>query len=828
MSNKISACLIIRDEASTLEACLDSLAGHVDEIVVVDTGSKDSSPEIAKRMGALVVHWTGCNDEQGRIADFAAARNKSLELATHDWVFWVDGDDVVKEAHRLRELVEQAPDGPVSYLMPYEYAHDKAGRCRVLQVRERLLYPRKDFVWQVPVHEGCLPRPGVVHTSIPTDAVRVIHRAQHSTKPREAKRNLRILEAYQLKMGEGDVRALYYLGQEYLLHGEAGLALQWLRRYTQLSNWSDEKCLALLTMAQIHQALGDQVEAINWALQALVTKSWPEPYFLLGKSMCLLAQRGIEPDYNFRRAVHQFVLGLGMDPRLAYTPLQRDPQEPYEAQAWLAVAMHRLGELDGAISACTMALQGIPEHVDALENMKQFRRERARRNMRSATAEMVELDLLEPMARQLIEHALSAEFKVQRLPDSRPVGVDAPHEGSKNGVAPAVENTGQLARWSRVATSVAGANKLDIVLFIGHGLEPWTPRTLEARGMGGSETMAWEMAKRLAKLGHDVTVFGHCDDEGIRIYDGVQFGDASWFHDVTCDVLICSRNPTAAFAPNVEATATVLWVHDVHCGEMFTPETAARFDMVWCLSQWHRRFFLECYPWLSPGKVEVTRNGIDPARFARTDVVRHPHRAIYSSSPDRGLITAVEAWPAVRGAIPDAELHVYYGFENWRASLKMGWNGHPMCSQEALDTLMIKIATTPGVVLHGRVNGEELAEAMLGASVWCYPTWFSETSCITAMEAQAAGLVCVCPPTAALAETVRNSHATWVKSLLPVDVAEECIHAFHDVPRHSDSGEFYAKNISLDSLAEAWSERLRKLVTDMRTGVMTAFVEAAQ
>ena len=48
----ISACMIVRDEERHIEACLRSLRGVVDEVVVVDTGSVDRSPEIAREHGA--------------------------------------------------------------------------------------------------------------------------------------------------------------------------------------------------------------------------------------------------------------------------------------------------------------------------------------------------------------------------------------------------------------------------------------------------------------------------------------------------------------------------------------------------------------------------------------------------------------------------------------------------------------------------------------------------------------------------------------------------------------------------------------------------------
>ena len=82
----ISAALIVRDEAAFLDDCLRSVAALVDEIVVVDTGSTDGSPDIAAAHGATVDHfaWSG---------DFAAARNRSLDLAAGEWILYIDADE---------------------------------------------------------------------------------------------------------------------------------------------------------------------------------------------------------------------------------------------------------------------------------------------------------------------------------------------------------------------------------------------------------------------------------------------------------------------------------------------------------------------------------------------------------------------------------------------------------------------------------------------------------------------------------------------------------------------------------------------------------------
>ena len=98
---KLSLCMIVRDNAKTLPACLESIRPWVDEMIVVDTGSADETPRIVESFGAKLYHFPWCDD-------FSAARNESLRHATGDWLFWMDSDDTIPpECGRgLRELVE--------------------------------------------------------------------------------------------------------------------------------------------------------------------------------------------------------------------------------------------------------------------------------------------------------------------------------------------------------------------------------------------------------------------------------------------------------------------------------------------------------------------------------------------------------------------------------------------------------------------------------------------------------------------------------------------------------------------------------------------------
>src|SRR5205085_3999853 len=105
----LSAVLITRNASAVLDACLESLA-FVDEIVVVDSASTDSTIEIAMRRGARVVQkeWLGF----GRQKQFA------VDQAKHDWVLCLDSDERVSP--ELAKSIQGALSSPVSpvYRMP--------------------------------------------------------------------------------------------------------------------------------------------------------------------------------------------------------------------------------------------------------------------------------------------------------------------------------------------------------------------------------------------------------------------------------------------------------------------------------------------------------------------------------------------------------------------------------------------------------------------------------------------------------------------------------------------------------------------------------------
>lgn len=100
----LCAIVITRNEAHNLDACLASLSGWVDEIVVVDSHSTDATVAIAQSHGAKVSQpegWPG----------FGPQKNRALDLATTDWVLSIDADERVTPA-LAQEIRRVLSDGP--------------------------------------------------------------------------------------------------------------------------------------------------------------------------------------------------------------------------------------------------------------------------------------------------------------------------------------------------------------------------------------------------------------------------------------------------------------------------------------------------------------------------------------------------------------------------------------------------------------------------------------------------------------------------------------------------------------------------------------------
>lgn len=271
---KVTLAMIAKDEEQFLAGCLEQALPFVDAIVVVDTGSKDRTPEIAARYGVRLIRheWQ---------SDFAAARNACLEEIEDGWVLTLDADEyLTPEAGAwLRYLAERS--GPkVYYLRTYNY-HNEFLAHFTDQANIRLFWRAPDMRYVGEIHEQLvtsLPRelfggPYVIHYGYLPSVM---------SKKQKLSRNVEILEEITEK--KDSPFDWYNYGLTLLSRGKPAEALEALERYLCLAPAEDieKRPSAYWHAARAALACGKNELALEYAEKACEAPL-PECHFTRGQ-----------------------------------------------------------------------------------------------------------------------------------------------------------------------------------------------------------------------------------------------------------------------------------------------------------------------------------------------------------------------------------------------------------------------------------------------------------------------------------------------------------------------------------------------------------------
>jgi glycosyltransferase involved in cell wall biosynthesis len=938
---ELSVAIIAKDEEENIRRCLESVVPHVDEVIVVDTGSTDRTIAVAERCGAKVYpHDPHTNPDsfflddaatcsvfgapppfsgEVMLGDFGAARRAAFAHARGEYVMWIDADDELEGGAKLREIVGQMrARGLDMAFFPYDYARDDQGRVFYRQWRERII-KAGCATWVNPVHEVLLPtRPT---TSAQFEGVNFVHhrKADRKTAPN---RNYKILlrqHALDKKNGASpDPRTLFYLGQE-ARWIEPSKALAFYEDYLARSGWGEERAaahVALGSMCEFGQLPGMTVEEAyaranrEYATAAADMPNNPDGLHGLGR-IAYLRGRYHDCVGFIERA---FAIG-NTESMLGANPRDRD----YRPHIYYNHALAKLGRLEEAAASCRAGLAACPDDpgvpggaVGMLKyNLAEYERAIAAAKVPpSQPAPMAVMDKNEDVdapplgnlppdvaviwAMQLWKQCVArsdeagaravlraaswladpvlgkmqastdrrwppASERLYRihpdpgpgfikswgdLPDISPdwgtwgitgacdYAMHRKHEGAGH-IGSSLTDFLDKEGIREEVDALTEKRSLRVVFYLGPCFERWDPTSLD-RGIGGSETAAIHMARELAARGHNVNVYA--DPEMPGTFAGVCYHRHEKFRGEQCDVFVSSRAPWAIdqFGP-VRARVKLLWVHDVDVGAD-GPQMQRHllaFDRVLCLSEWHRGYFLSRYVGLDPAKVLVTRNGIDPRRFG-LDLTDGPYKTntlVWSSSPPRGLDNMLYNFQLIRQRVPDVELRVYYGFDCWEAFARArGATAELAEIQRYKDLLPPLGGSRDGVHYHGRVGQQELAQAFMRAKVWPYLSGFPETSCISAMEAQAAGCLPVCSNAAALPETVKHGVVVDIaRADAPQVWFDAVVRALTDEdwrrPQAEAARAYALSSLSWSGLAAEWEAMFARVESELVVNPLSKFVE---
>ena len=211
--SSLALVIIARDEARCIDRCLRSAAAFVDEMWVLDTGSVDDTPAIARRCGAQVAHHTWRDD-------FAEARNAALALTGADWRLVVDADEWIGGcAGVLRDWGADAT-ARIGLLRVTSLVDGAGAGVQMAPSWLPRLLPR-GVVYEGRVHEqpvSALPR-----QRLPLQ-LQLLHDGYLPAQAaRKAGRNRRLLQR-ALQDAPADAYLHYQLGKDHEVHGDYAAA----------------------------------------------------------------------------------------------------------------------------------------------------------------------------------------------------------------------------------------------------------------------------------------------------------------------------------------------------------------------------------------------------------------------------------------------------------------------------------------------------------------------------------------------------------------------------------------------------------------------------
>ena len=253
----VSLCMIVKNEEIHIARCLDSIAGLVEEIIVVDTGSSDRTVEIVSEYTSKVYFYPW-ND------NFADARNYSFSKASMDYCMWMDADDILEETEKSKFLQlkqDLLPDTDI-VMMKYNTSFDEAGNPSFSYYRERWIRNSPRYRWVGAVHEVIPPEGRIFYSDIS-----VCHKKMSAGNP---DRNLNI---YRKLIAAGTIlepRQQYYYGRELYYHKQYKEAVLVLEQFLlSQEGWIENKIEACSVCADCYMRLGQEQSALNSLLRSL-------------------------------------------------------------------------------------------------------------------------------------------------------------------------------------------------------------------------------------------------------------------------------------------------------------------------------------------------------------------------------------------------------------------------------------------------------------------------------------------------------------------------------------------------------------------------------
>ncbi len=355
MGISLSLCLITKDEEKNIKRCINSVKDIADEVLVVDTGSKDRTIEFAKECGARIIE-TKWQD------DFSKARNVALDNAKSDWILFLDADEEIAkdDAVKIKEAIDSGKSD--AYLLKMiNFAGSTLNVVTETHFSTRLYRNKKSFRYKYPIHEQVVDinTGNSLHTEV-TD-IKVLHYGylnEIRLEKNKTQRNRKLLAKY-LESHPNNVFQQVNMAVELYNGGEYKKALKIFKMASKHVavdiNYSTR---ILRYMADCYMELKRYDEAYKYIKGAQkLYKDMPDFVYLEGKLYFC--------EHRYEKAAETFARCTQMGEHSEDIYVGMGGTGSYRAQFYGALCSEKLGDLEGAVQGYIEAIKSNRDFGDA-------------------------------------------------------------------------------------------------------------------------------------------------------------------------------------------------------------------------------------------------------------------------------------------------------------------------------------------------------------------------------------------------------------------------------------------------------------------------------
>ena len=299
MKPLFSVICVVRNESKTLPRLLGSLKEFMErggDVVYVDTGSTDGTPDVARSFGCRVYEEGDrfryvIDDAKAKAINekfvaygepdiikggdsffaFDQARNYAMGLAANDFISTPDCDEAWTnlDIDKINDLIKQ---GYEKLIIDFVFAHHPDGTPAVAFCADTRFYDRRKIQWKGIIHETMRGEAKTIR--VPREVAYLEHYQNRETDRTKYLSGL----AWACYEEPGNDRNSHYFARELMYRGYFRSAAKEFKRHIAMNQWADERGQSMVFLGTCYDAMGETDEALSWWHRAFeLTGSRREP-----------------------------------------------------------------------------------------------------------------------------------------------------------------------------------------------------------------------------------------------------------------------------------------------------------------------------------------------------------------------------------------------------------------------------------------------------------------------------------------------------------------------------------------------------------------------